>query len=155
MSKVQLRRVFHVPLEKVLQYFGNHELYDECHKREDATYTVVSHEGSEIVVEVAQVIKGKTIVFQNRTVYQLPHRIELETLSGPAKGSRQVVVFEKVPEGTRVTYTSDFRLDFGGVAGRAIRLISGKAMKKMMEESLEEGAEIDRKYLEGSAGPGG
>ncbi len=106
-----------------------------------------------MLVEVTQEVDGRLITFTNRTVYRLPHSIELETLSGPAKGSRQKVTFESVPEGTRVTYASDFRLVFGGAAGKALRMVSGKMMKKMMAESMEEAAEIDRRHLEGEPPP--
>jgi hypothetical protein len=73
----------------------------------------------------------------------------LETISGVAKGSRQRVAFESVPEGAKVTYTSDFKMEFAGMAGKALRMVSGKMMKKMIKESMEDTAEADRKHLEG------
>lgn len=148
-----MKKTFRVPLDRALEYFGDHDLYNSCHLRDDATCATLSREGSEVLVEVTQDVGGRLITFTNRTVYQLPHSIELETLSGPAKGSRQKVTFESVPEGTRVTYASDFRLEFGGAAGKALRMVSGKMMKKMMVESMEEAAEIDRRHLEGEPPP--
>jgi len=59
------------------------------------------------------------------------------------------VTFESVPEGTRVTYVTDFKMHFGGMAGKALGLVSGKMMKKMTKETMEEAAEVDRKHLEG------
>jgi hypothetical protein len=109
----------------------------------------VNRRNDEILVDVKQVVGGRTINFTNKTVYRLPHSIESETLSGVAKGSRQRIDFESVPEGTRVTYVTDFKLEFGGMAGKALRLVSGKMMKKMAKESMEEAAEVDRKQLEG------
>jgi hypothetical protein len=151
--KVELKKTFRVPLDRALEYFGDHDLYNSCHLRDDATCTTLSREGSEVLVEVTQDVDGRPITFTNRTVYRLPHSIELETLSGPAKGSRQKVTFASVPEGTTVTYASDFKLAFGGAAGKALRMVSGKMMKKMMTESMEEAAEIDRRHLEGEPPP--
>lgn len=152
MPKVQMKKTFHVPLERALEYFGDQDLYNSCHLRDDATCTTLGREGDEVLVEVNQDVNGRRITSTNRTVYRLPHSIETETLSGPARGSRQTITFEPVPEGTRVTYASDFKLDFGGTAGKALRLISGKMMKKMMMESLEKVAEVDRRRLEGPDG---
>jgi len=149
MPKVELQKTFHVSLDKALEFFGNHELYNSVHTRSDTSYTIVSRRDNEILVDVKQEVGGRTINFTNKTVYRLPHSIESETLSGVAKGSRQRIAFESVPEGTGVTYTTDFKLEFGGMAGKALRMVSGKMMKKMAKESMEEAAEIDRKHLEG------
>ena len=149
MAKVELQKIIKVPIEKVVEFFGNHELYNSVHTRSDTTYTIVSRRDNEVLVDVKQETGGRTLNFTNKTVYRLPHSIESETLSGVAKGSWQRITFESVPEGTRVTYTSDFKLEFGGMAGKALRLVSGKMMKKMAKESMEEAAEVDRKRLEG------
>jgi carbon monoxide dehydrogenase subunit G len=151
MPKVELQRTFHVPLDKALEYFGNHELYNSQHVRSDTTCTIVSRHDNEILVEVKQEVGAQTITFTNKTVYRLPHSIESETQSGIAKGSRQKVTFESVPEGTKVTYTTDFKMQFGGMAGKALRMVSGKMMKKVTKETMEEAAEVDRKYLEGES----
>lgn len=149
MPKAELQKVFRVPIDKAVEYFGNHELYNSAHTRSDTTYTVVSRRDNEVLVNVKQDIGGRTFDFTNKTVYRLPRSIESETLSGVAKGSRQKITLESVSEGTRVTYTTDFKLEFGGMAGKALRLMSGKMMKKLTKESLEEAAEVDRKQLEG------
>jgi hypothetical protein len=150
MPKVEIQKTFHVPLDKMLEYFGNHELYNSLHARSDTTFTIVSRRDNEIVVDVKQDAGGvRTIEYRNVTVYRLPHSIETETVSGVAKGSRQRVTFESVPEGAKVTYTSDLKMEFAGMAGKALRMVSGKMMKKMIKESMEETAEVDRKHLEG------
>jgi Polyketide cyclase / dehydrase and lipid transport len=149
MPKRELEKTFRVPMDKALEYFGNHELYNSMHTRSDTTYTIVSRRDNEVLVDVKQDLKGQTLNFTNKTVYRLPESIESETLSGMAKGSRQKVTFASVPEGTKVTYTTDFKLEFGGMAGKALRMVSGKMMKKMIKESMQEAAEVDRKYLEG------
>ena len=149
MAKVELQKIIKVPIEKAVEFFGNHELYNSVHTRSDTTYTIVSRRDNEVLVDVKQETGGRTLNFTNKTVYRLPHSIESETLSGVAKGSWQRITFESVPEGTRVTYTSDLKLEFGGMAGKALRLVSGKMMKRMAKESMEETAEVDRKHLEG------
>jgi hypothetical protein len=149
MPKVELQKTFRVPLDKAIEYFGNHELYNSVHARSDTTITIVSRQNNEILVDVRQDVGGgRTVEYRNRTVLRLPHSIDLETISGVAKGSRQTVTFEPVSEGTKVTYTSDFKMELGGLAGKALRTVSGKMMKRMMKESMEEAAEADRKYLE-------
>jgi ribosome-associated toxin RatA of RatAB toxin-antitoxin module len=149
MPKVELQRTFNVRLDKALEYFGNHELYNSQHARSNTTCTIVSQRDNEVLVEVKQQVSGQTVNFTTKTIYRLPQSIETETLSGIAKGSRQKVTFESVPEGTRVTYVTDFKMQIGGVAGKALRLVSGKMMKKMTRETMEEVAEVDRKHLEG------
>ncbi|MBN2099134.1 MAG: SRPBCC family protein [Dehalococcoidia bacterium] len=149
MPKVELQRVYHVPLDKALEYFGNHDVYSSQHARSDTTCTTVSRKDNEFLVDVKQQLGGQTINFTTKTVYRLPKSIETETLSGMAKGSRQKVAFESVPEGTKVTYVVDFKMQLGGAVGKALGLVSGKMMKKMTRETMEEAAEVDRKYLEG------
>jgi len=153
MPKVELQRTFNVPLDKVIEYFGDHELYSRQHARSDTTCTIANRRDNEVVVEVKQQVSGQTINFTTKTVYRLPQSIETETLSGIAKGSRQKVTFESVPEGTKVTYATDFKMQIGGVAGKALRLVSGKVMKKLTRETMEEAAEVDRKHLEGEQPP--
>lgn len=153
MPKVELQRVFRVPLDKALEFFGNHELYNSAHARSDTTCTVVSRQDNEVMVEVKQVIGAQTISYSTKTVYRLPQSIETETLSGIAMGSRQKVTFKSVPQGTEVTYVTDFKMHLGGAVGKAFGLVSGKMMKKMTRETMEEAAEVDRKYLEGKQSP--
>jgi carbon monoxide dehydrogenase subunit G len=153
MPKVELQKTFHVPLDKAIEYFGNHEVYNSAHARSDTTCTIVSRKDNEFLVEVKQQVSGQTINFTTKTVYRLPQSIETETLSGIAKGSRQKVTFESVPEGTKVTYATDFKMQIGGAVGKAFGLVSGKMMKKMTRETMEEMAEVDRKHLEGEQSP--
>lgn len=154
MPKIEVQKIIRVPREKAVEYFGDIELYNSLHPREDTSYTILSRKNNEVLLEVKQEIGGRVFNYTNRTVFRLPDRVESETLSGVAKGSRQVITLEAVAEGTRVTYTSDVRIDFsvvvgGGVVGKAMRMVSGKMMKKLTRESLEQMAEVDRKYLEG------
>jgi len=149
MPKVELQRTFNVPLDKVIEYFGDHELYHRQHARSDTTCTIANRRDNEVVVEVKQQVSGQTINFTTKTVYRLPQSIETETLSGIAKGSRQKVTFKSVSQGTEVTYVTDFKMNLGGAAGKAFGLVSGKMMKKMTRETMEEMAEVDRKHLEG------
>ena len=149
MPKVELKRTFHVPLDKALEYFGNYELYNSAHARSDTTSTIVSQNDNEFLVEVKQEVSRQKINYTVRTVYRLPQSIETETLSGIAKGSRQKVTFKSVPQGTEVTYVADFKMNLGGAVGKAFGLVSGKMLKKMTRETMEEAAEVDRKHLEG------
>ena len=149
MPKVELQKTFHVPLDKALEYFGNHDVYNSAHARSDTTCTIVSRQGNEVLVEVKQEVGRQKINFTTKTVSRLPHSIETETLDGIAKGSRQKVTFKSVSQGTEVTYVTDFKMNLGGAVGKAFGLVSGKMMKKMTRETMEEMAEVDRKHLEG------
>ena len=153
MPKVELQKTFHVPLDKALEYFGNHDVYNSAHARSDTTCTIVSRQGNEVLVEVKQEVGRQKINFTTKTVYRLPHSIETETLDGIAKGSRQKVTFKSVSQGTEVTYVTDFKMNLGGAVGKAFGLVSGKMMKKMTRETMEEMAEVDRKHLEGEQPP--
>ena len=153
MPKVELQKTFHVPLDKALEYFGNHDVYNSAHARSDTTCTIVSRQGNEVLVEVKQEVGRQKINFTTKTVYRLPHSIETETLDGIAKGSRQKVTFKSVSQGTEVTYVTDFKMNLGGAVGKAFGLVSGKVMKKMTRETMEEMAEVDRKHLEGEQSP--
>ncbi len=149
MAKVELQKVIHVPREKVAELFGDYGLYNKLHAREDTSYEIAGQQNNEVVVNVKQEISGRVFNYKTKTIFRLPDRIDTETLSGVGKGTRQTIVLESVPEGTKVCYISDVKLEFGGVAGKALRMVSGKMMKKMTKEALEEAAEIDRKHLEG------
>ena len=153
MAKTEVKRVIRVPIEKALEYYANHDLYNSIHKKDEFTYTTISRRDNEIVAEVQQDFKGQKMTFTNKTVYNLPRSIETETLSGMAKGSTQKIAFESVAEGTKVTYSIDFKLALAGVAGKAIGMMSNKMMKKMTKETLEEIADLDQKHLEGEQPP--
>ncbi len=151
MPKVELQKVIKVPIEKAVEFFGNHELYNSVHTRSDTSYTIVNRRNDEILVDVKQVVGGRTINFTNKTVYRLPHSIESETLSGVAKGSRQRIAFESVPEGTRVTYTTDFKLEFGGMAGKALRMVRSEASGRGAAPDSEVRVATDRVRLQHSS----
>jgi hypothetical protein len=153
MPKVELQKTFNVPLDKALEYFGNHELYSSLHTRSDTTSTIISRKDNEFMVEVKQEVGRQRISYTTKTVYRLPQSIEMETLDGIARGSRHKVTFKSVPQGTQVTYVTDFKMNLGGAVGKAFGLVSGKMMKKMTRETMEEAAEVDRKHLEGEQSP--
>ncbi len=97
MAKVEIEKTFRVPLDKVVEYFGNYELYHSMHTRSDTSYTIVSQRDNEVLVNVKQDVGGRALNFTNKTIYRLPHRIETETLSCVVKGSWQRIVFQSIP----------------------------------------------------------
>lgn len=147
MPKVEVKKVIRVPKEKAVEYFGDADTYFKVHSGKGASYEIVSRDGNEIVVSEKRLIGHRQVQSTHRTVYHLPQRIDSKVVSGDGEGSTQTITFESVPEGTRVTYVSD--LEFGKGAGRVLRKLGKKMMKKLMKGTAEEEAERDRKYLEG------
>ncbi|MBM4444355.1 MAG: SRPBCC family protein [Chloroflexi bacterium] len=147
MAKVQLRKTFKAPIEKVVEYFGNPELHLGSSGDPGASCKVISRKENELVIEDERDAGQRRLKTTQRIRLHLPHRVETEIIDGLAKGSKSVTSFEVDPEGTRVTYTTD--LKFGGMAGRVLGRLGKPLLKKMMEEEMEAAAEKARKYLEG------
>jgi hypothetical protein len=149
MAKTELKKVIRAPREKVIEYFGNPELYFSVHSHNDTSFKIVSRHENEVLVNAKREIRGRPFNSTYRIVLRLPYRIDSETLLGVDKGSKQTTTFEVVPEGTMVTYTSNIKIEFGGIAGKALLKLGGKWLKKITEDEVKEAAEVDRKYLEG------
>jgi hypothetical protein len=146
MAKVQLRKVIRAPIEKVVEYFGNPELYFSVHSSDDASFKIVSSRENEILVEEERDAGRRRLKTTHKIVLRLPHRVDSEIVAGIGKGSKSTTIFEAVPEGTRVTYTTDVK--FGGMAGKVLGQVGKPLLKKMMEDEMEAAAEKTRKYLE-------
>ena len=143
MAKIKLQSTIRSPLEKVVGYFSNPELYFGVHSSNEVSYKIVSSRENEILVEEERNAGSRRLKTTSRMVLHLPHRIESEVVAGAGEGSKSTTTFEAVKEGTKVTWTMDMKL--GGMAGKVLGRIGKKWMKKSMEEELEK----DRKYLEG------
>lgn len=146
MAKVQLRKIIRAPIERVVEYFGNPDLYCGGRSGPDVSARIVSRKEDEILIEDERDAGRRRLKTTQRVVFRLPHRVELEVVAGPGKGSKSTTAFETVPEGTKVTYTTD--LKFGGMAGRVLGQVGKPLWKKMMEDEIEAAAEKARKYLE-------
>jgi carbon monoxide dehydrogenase subunit G len=147
MAKVQLRKTIKAPIEKVVEYFGDFDAYLAAQSGPDVSRRIISRKENELVVEEERDAGRRRLKTTQRIVLRLPQRVETEVIDGLAKGSKQTTSFEAVPEGTRVTYTTDVK--FGGMAGKVLGRLAKPLMKKMMEEEMEAAAEKARKYLEG------
>jgi carbon monoxide dehydrogenase subunit G len=147
MAKVQLRKTIKAPIEKVVEYYGNPELHRGTSADPGASYRVISRKENELVVEEERDAGQRRLKITQRIRLDLPHRVESEILDGLAKGSKSTTSFEAVPEGTRVTYTTDVK--FGGMAGKILGRLGKPLLKKTMDEEMEAAAEKARKYLEG------
>jgi len=65
-----------------------------------------------------------------------PEKIEIEILEGPVRG-RTIQTYEEVPEGTKVTWSSD--ISFKGVLGKILgRLLVGSKLEESSAHTLEE-----------------
>jgi hypothetical protein len=146
MAKVQLRKTIRAPIEKVVEYFGNPELYFGVHSSPDVSYRVISSHENEILVEDERDAGRRRLKTTHKIVLHLPHRVDSEIVAGLGKGSKSTTAFEAVSEGTKVTYTTDIK--FGGMAGKVLGQLGKPLLKKMMEDEMEAAAEKTRKYLE-------
>ena len=98
MAKVQLRKTIRAPIEKVVEYFGNPELYFRVHSSDDASFKIVSSRENEILVEEERDAGRRRLKTTHKTVLHLPHRIDSEVVSGPGQGSKSTTTFESVSE---------------------------------------------------------
>ncbi len=146
MAKVQLRKIFRAPIERVVEYFGNPDLYCGGHSSPDVSARIVSRKENELLFEEERDAGRRRLKTTQRVVFHLPHRVDTEIVAGPGKGSKSTTAFEAVSEGTKVTYTTDVK--FGGMAGKVLGQVGKPLLKKMMEDGMEAAAEKARKYLE-------
>lgn len=147
MPKVEVKKVIRVPKEKAVEYFGDADTYFRVHSGKGASYEVISKDGNEVIVCEKRLMGRRQVQSTHKTTYRLPQSIDSRIVAGDGEGSTQRIIFDSVPEGTRVTYVSD--LEFGGGVGRVLRKVGKKMIKKLMKDAAEEEAEKDRKYLEG------
>jgi carbon monoxide dehydrogenase subunit G len=147
MAKVQLRKTIKAPVEKVVEYFGDFDAYLAAQSGPDVSRKIISRKENELLVEEERDAGRRRLKTTQRMKLYLPHRVESEIIDGLAKGSKSTTSFEAVPEGTRVTYTTDVK--FGGMAGKVLGRLGKPLLKKMMEEEMEATAEKARKHLEG------
>lgn len=144
MAKITLTQLVRAPKEKVADYFAAPDLYAWVHQRYYKSFKILEKRGNVATVAETWEIGGRLARFTHRIVLRLPHAIEMEIVAGDGKGSREVITFEEAGDCTRITYQSDFRL--GGVGGAVLGWLARGQMKMMMEEMAEE----DRRFLEGS-----
>lgn len=140
---MELTKIIRVSREKVIEYFAAPELYLRIHSKYYKSFKVVSKQKSVAFVDEEWEFGGRRLNFRHKITLVLPNRIDLEIIDGDGKGSREIIMFEELSEGTKVIYTSNFKL--GGIAGKIFGWLVSKQIEKMMEEMAEE----DRKYLEG------
>jgi len=147
MAKVQMRKTIKAPIERVVAYFGDFDAYLSTQSGPDVSRRIISRKDNELLVEEERDAGRRRLKTTQRIRLHLPHRVESEILEGLAKGSKSTTSFEAVPEGTRVTYTTDVK--FGGMMGKVLGQLGKPLLKKTMEEEMEAAAEKARKYLEG------
>jgi len=147
MAKVQMRKIIKAPIERVVAYFGDFDSYLAAQSSPDVSRRIISRKENELLVEEERDAGRRRLKTTQRIRLHLPHRVESEILDGLAKGSKSTTSFEAVPEGTKVTYTTDVK--FGGMAGKVLGRLGKPLLKKTMEEEMEATAEKARKYLEG------
>ncbi len=142
MVKVNLTKVIHVSREKVIEYFTNPDLYFKVHSKYYKSFNIVSHEDNIVIVDEEWEFGGRRLNFTHKITFNLPYYINMDIIKGNGVGSSETIAFEEVSNGTKVTYTINFKL--GGITGRILGWFAGKQIKRMIEEMVEE----DCRYLE-------
>lgn len=99
-----MTKTIRVPREKVAEYFSKPELYFSVHSKYYKSFRVVSSGGNTAFVEEEWDIGGRRLNFTHKITLDLPSRIDFDIVEGDGRGSKETIVLEQVPEGTKVTY---------------------------------------------------
>ena len=105
------------------------------------TIEILSREGNTLVVKGGGTMEGRKFVMTEKWTLYPPEKIDLELLEGPFY-FKTIQTFEEVPEGTKLTWSSD--ISFKGVVGKILSIFGGSKLKDFSAQTLDELA----KYVE-------
>ena len=95
---------------------------------------ILSREGNTITIRGTGTEAGREVTMTEKWTLHPPEKIELEILEGPILGSA-IQTYEEVPEGTKVTWSSDIR--FKGVLGKILAKLIGSRVQESAAQPLE------------------
>ena len=135
MPKVEVSRVMKVPREKVWEVAADPESMLEWWPGSESV-DILSREGNTLTVRGTGIEAGRKVTMTETWKLYPPEKIEIEILEGPVRG-RTIQTYEEVPEGTKVTWSSD--ISFKGVLGKILgRLLVGSKLEESSAHTLEE-----------------
>ena len=140
MPKVVVSRVIKAPRGKVWEVAANPESMLKWWPGSKSV-DILSREGNTITIRGTGTEAGREVTMTEKWTLHPPEKIEIEIFEGPILG-RSIQTFEEVPEGTKVTWSSDIR--FKGVLGRILGRLFWSRVKGSIGQPLEEMA----KYIE-------
>jgi len=135
-----MSKVIKAPREKVFDVVATPESMLEWWPGAESV-EVLSREGNTIIVKGTGTMEGREFTMTEKWTLYPPEKIELELLEGPFYFST-IQTFEEVPEGTKLTWSSD--ISFKGVVGKILSLFAGSKLKDFSAQTLDELA----KYVE-------
>ena len=103
---------------------------------------VLNREGNKAIIERVAEIRGRQITWKSVATFHKNEGMEFEQIEGPLEGMIAKWIFERVPEGTKITITHDFELQApipGWPVENIIEAVSGtadnvlEALKKKVE----------------------
>ena len=135
MPKVEVSRVMKAPREKVWEVAADPKSMLEWWPGSESV-DILSREGNTLTVRGTGIEAGRKVTMTETWTLRPPERIEIEILEGPVRG-RTIQTYEEVPEGTKVTWSSD--ISFKGVLGKILgRLFVGSKLEESSAHTLEE-----------------
>lgn len=141
MPKTEVSRVIKAPRSKVWKVAANPESMLEWWPGSESV-EVLSREGNTMTVRGTGTEGGRKVTMTEKWTLHPQEKIEFEFLEGPVRGG-SIQTFEEVPEGTKLTWSSD--ISFKGVLGKILgRLVVGSKAQDRAAQTLEELA----KYIE-------
>ncbi len=140
MPKTEISRVIKAPRPKVWEVAANPESMLEWWPGSKSV-EILSREGNTMTVRGVGESAGREATMTEKWTLYPQEKIEFEFLEGPVRGI-SVQRFEEVPEGTKVTWSSDIR--FKGVLGGLV----GRLFWFKVKDSLGEPLEGMAKYIE-------
>ncbi|MCP8322909.1 MAG: SRPBCC family protein [Candidatus Methylarchaceae archaeon HK02M2] len=142
MPKVEVSRVIKAPRGKVWEVAADPEsMLRWWPGVESPRVDILSREGNTITIRGMATVGGREVTMTEKWTLHPPEKIEMEILEGPILG-KTIQTYEEVPEGTKVTWSSD--VHFKGVLGKILGLFVGSRVKDSVGQPLEEMA----KYIE-------
>ena len=135
MPKVEVSRIIKKPREKVWEVAADPKSMLKWWPG-STSVEILSRNQNTLTIKGTGTEGGREATMTEKWTLYPPEKIEIEVLEGPIRG-RTVQTYEEVPEGTKVTWYSDF--SFKGVMGKVFgRIFVGSKLEESSAHTLEE-----------------
>lgn len=109
MTEIKFERFTKVPLEKIFETVTNFQLYQTWLPGHFPSMRIISVRPNTTLVEEHRIISEKEYVVMAKHITSDSFVHETIFVGGDAKGSQIVEKYEKVPQGTKIEVSVDFR----------------------------------------------
>jgi uncharacterized protein YndB with AHSA1/START domain len=135
LPKVEVSRVIKAPREKVWEVAADPKSMLKWWPGSESV-EILSRDQNTLTIKGTGTEGGRKATMTEKWTLYPPEKIEIEVLEGPV-GGRTTQTYEEVPEGTKVTWSSDF--SFKGVLGKIFaRIFVGSKLEESSAHTLEE-----------------